>query len=216
MMSLYARYLPFDLAELTRSTSVEKRTSTLQTFAAMSSDRRGFGGMHILLIVLGVLSAAAIWWWRIKMIHEAGQDAADAVGRLRGAYRMRNFKKKAEGSVLAAIDDPAMAATVLLFALANEDAVSAHQAPEFIKKNAADMVPDDKLDELVAYAAWAARDIVDARDVVRRFKPLWRERLTLAERQDLVRMAEELASLSPEPVQAQQLTLEALRAAIET
>jgi hypothetical protein len=170
--------------------------------------------MHIIGIIIAILGLVAVWYWRVKMIHEAGQDAADMVGRVRGAYRMRKFKKQAEGSVLNAIDDPALAAAVLLFVLAGEDAVSAYKAPALIKKHAAQMVAPDKLDELVAYAAWAARDIVDGRDVVRRFKPLWRERLTEAERQDLILMAEDVAALASEPVQAQTLTLEALRAAV--
>ncbi len=170
--------------------------------------------MHIVGVVVAVLGLAAVWYWRIKMLHEAGQDAADVVGRVRGAYRMRKFKKQAEGSVLNAIDDPAMAATVFLFALAAEDAVSAHKASEPIKAHAADMVAPDKIDELVAYAAWAARDIVDSRDVIRRFKPLWRQQLSLAERQDLIRMAEEVAALPPTAVEAQRLSLDALREAI--
>ncbi len=172
--------------------------------------------MHIIGIVAAILGLVAVWYWRIKVLHEVGQEAADVVGRVRGAYRMRRFKKQAEGSVLSAIDDPAMAATVFLFALAGEDAVSAHKAPEAIKAHAEGMVAPDRLDELVAYAAWAARDIVDSRDVIRRFKPLWRERLTLAERQDLIRMAENVAALSAAPLEAQRLSLDALREAIAT
>jgi uncharacterized tellurite resistance protein B-like protein len=194
---------------------VYPRTSTFGALTALSALGRT-GGMHIIGIVAAILGLVAVWYWRIKVLHEAGQEAADAVGRVRGAYRMRKFKKQAEGSVLNAIDDPAMAAAVFLFALAAEDAVSAHKAPEAIKSHAADMVAPERLDELVAYAAWAARDIVDSRDVVRRFKPLWRERLTLSERQDLIRMAEEVAALSPAALEAQRLSLDALREAIAT
>jgi hypothetical protein len=171
-------------------------------------------GMHIIGILAGVLGLAAVWYWRIKVLQEAGHDAADAVGRVRGAYRMRRFRKQAEGSVLNAIDDPAMAATVFLFALAGEDAVSAHKAPDVIKGHAAGMVAPDRVDELVAYAAWAARDIVDSRDVIRRFKPLWREALAADERRDLIHMAEEIAALAPGAVDAQRLSIDLLREAI--
>jgi hypothetical protein len=170
--------------------------------------------MHVIGILAAILGVVAVWYWRIKVLHEAGQDAADLVGRVRGAYRMRRFRKEAEGSVLNAIDDPAMAAIVYLFALAGEDAVASHEAPAAIRAHAADMVAAGKAGELVAYAAWAARDIFDSRDVVRRFKALWRDRLTLAERHDLIRMAEAVAALSPSAVGAQRLSLDALSEAI--
>ena len=35
--------------------------------------------MHIIGIIVAVLGIAAVWYWRIKVLHEAGQDAADQV-----------------------------------------------------------------------------------------------------------------------------------------
>jgi hypothetical protein len=170
--------------------------------------------MHIIGILAAVLGFVAVWYWRLKVLQEAGHDAADLAGRLRGAYRMRRFRKQSQGSVLNAVDDPAMAATIFLFALAGEDAVAAYKAPAAIRAHAAEMVPPGKVDELVAYASWAARDVVDSRDVVRHFKALWRDRLTVDERHDLVRMAEEVAALSSTVVDAHRLSLVALREAI--
>jgi hypothetical protein len=168
--------------------------------------------MHILAIVGAVIGGLAIWYWRIKMLGDAGRDAVDLVGRARGAYRMKKFRKAAEGSVLSAIDDPALAATIFLFTLAGERPAGTQPATTLVRFEVGDIVTPDKLDETVAYAEWAARSVADPRDCVRRFTSLWREKLTADERADLMEMAANIAGPSPEP--HQQPVLDALRTAL--
>ena len=180
--------------------------------------RDGFEGqkMHILAILGAIVAGAGIWYWRFKAMRDVGSDVLDAAGRLRGAYRMHNFKKKAEGSVLASVDDPALGAAIFLFALANEAEGAAHLAGPEIRRQLASIVPADKMDEFLAYAEWAARSVVDARDCVRRFKTLWREHLTIAEREELVGMAGAVAALAPARAHSQTLAIEALGTALIT
>ena len=59
-----------------------------------------------------------------------------------------------------------------------------------------------------------ARDVADARDVVRRFKPLWRQKLSREERADLVAMAETIADLGDPDDHNQKLTIVTLRTAL--
>ena len=166
--------------------------------------------MHILALLGAIAAGAGIWYWRFKTMHSVGRDVLDAAGRLRGAYSRHNFKKKAEGSVLASVDDPALGAAIFLFALANEADGAAHLAAPEIRRQLVGIVPADKMDEFLAYAEWAARSVVDARDCVRRFKTLWREHLTIGEREELVGMAEAMASLTPRRTHSQTLAIEAL------
>ena len=170
--------------------------------------------MHIVGIVLAVLTGAAVWWWRLKLLKEAGDDVADMVGRVRGRYRMGKFKKKVEGSVLASIDDPALAAAVFLFTLANENPAIRHLSEDEIRSQIAPTIPAAELDEVVAYARWAARDLADPLDVIRRFKPLWREKLTPEERVELVGMSEAVIALGDKPEPGQTLSLQTLRTAL--
>ena len=183
-----------------------------------ASSRHGLEGlkMHILAILGAIVAGAGIWYWRFKAMRDVGSDVLDAAGRLRGAYRMHNFKKKAEGSVLASVDDPALGAAIFLFALANEAEGAAHLAGPEIRRQLASIVPADKMDEFLAYAEWAARSVVDARDCVRRFKTLWREHLTIAEREELVGMAGAVAALAPARAHSQTLAIEALDTALST
>lgn len=169
--------------------------------------------MHILAIVAAVLGGLAVWYWRIQMLRDAGSDAIDMVGRIRGAHRRRKFSRQAEASVLGTVDDPALAAAIYLFAVAAEGEQTAKGvAKDTITRHIAAIARPDKLDETIAYAEWAARQVVDSRDCVRRFKPLWLETLQQQERAHLVAMAED--AIGPAPAPAQKLAHEALRASL--
>ena len=172
--------------------------------------------MHIIALLGVVIGAIGVWYWRYKTMRDVGGEVLDAVGRARGAYRMHNFKKKAEGSVLASVDDPALGAAIFLFALANEANGTAHLAEAEIRRQVAAIVPAEKMDEFIAYAGWAARSVIDARDCVRRFKTLWRDTLTIGERRELIGMAEAIVALAPKREHSQTLAIEALDTALTT
>ena len=169
--------------------------------------------MHILAMLGAILAGAAIWYWRVRTMHDAGREVFDALGRARGALRRRNFRKKAEGSVLGSVDDPVLAAAIFLFALAN-DAGATLGAEAEIRQQVSAITPADKLDEVMAYAAWAADSVIDARDCVRRFKGLWRDTLTPAERSHLVGMALAVRDAVPGSERGQKLVIEMLQTAL--
>ncbi|WP_423067390.1 hypothetical protein [Devosia sp. CN2-171] len=145
---------------------------------------------------------------------EVTDDVSNVVGHVRGRYRMSKFKKQAQGSVLASVEDPAMAAAIFLFALANGDEASLHLTEAEIHRQVSRIVPEADLDETLSYARWAAREVVDPRDIVRRFKPLWREKLTREERIQLVGMAEAVAALGEGDEHNQKLSITTLRMAL--
>jgi uncharacterized tellurite resistance protein B-like protein len=170
--------------------------------------------MHILGLLLAVIAAAGVWYWRFKAMKEVTDDVSNVVGHVRGHYRMSKFKKQAQGSVLASVEDPAMAAAIFLFALANEDEASLHLTEAEIHRQVSRIVAEADLDETLSYARWAAREVVDPRDIVRRFKPLWREKLTREERIQLVGMAEAVAALGEGDEHNQKLSITTLRMAL--
>jgi len=173
----------------------------------------GHLAMAIIGIILAALAGIGVWYYRVKMLGEMGSDIADLAGRARGAYRMNRFKKQADAVTLNAVDDPALAAAIFLYALANEDKPSLFKSEPEIRRVMAPVVRKE-LDELLAYAQWAARDVLDPRDLVRRFKPLWRDNLTITERQQFVGMAETVLSQSATPEPAQLQIVDVLRGAL--
>jgi uncharacterized tellurite resistance protein B-like protein len=171
--------------------------------------------MHILALLGAIVAGAGVWYWRYRQARDIGGEILDAVGTVRGAYNRRNFRKKAEGSVLNSIDDPALAAAVFLFALANETDRSDPAAELEIRRQITPIVPANKLDEVLAYAAWAARSVIDPQDCVRRFRALWRDHLDTAERDQLIAMARAVSAATPSPRPTQAHAIDALRTALD-
>lgn len=157
--------------------------------------------MHILGLIIGLISAAFVWYWRFQRAKDAFDVASDAAGRMRGAYNRRKFRKQAEDSVLSNVNDPAAAAAILLVVIAKENGHYTNRQDEFIRgllKETAGM--DEKpLSEAMDFAEWAADHVTDSNDVIRKFSPLWREALTHQQQVDLVAMARGVAEQEGDP-----------------
>jgi len=172
--------------------------------------------MHIIAILGAIIGAVGVWYWHFKTVRDVGSEVVDAVGRANGAYRRHKFRNKSEGSALTNVDNPALAAGIFLFALANENAEGKHLAKGEIARQIQPLLPAGEEEEQVIYAEWAAGTVVDARDCIRRFKALWRDSLTVAEREDLVEMAVSITRLTATPTNTQKLAIENLRTSLLT
>lgn len=172
--------------------------------------------MHIIVLLGAIIGGIGVWYWRFKNMHEVGSDVADAVGRVGGAYRRHKFRNKSEGSALSNVDNPALAAGIFLFALANENADGKHLAKGEVERHIQPLLPSGEEEEMIIYAEWAAGTVVDARDCIRRFKALWRDNLTVSEREELVEMATSITRLTSTPTNTQKLAIENLRTTLLT
>ncbi len=170
--------------------------------------------MHILALAATAMTIAAVWYWRVKALHSFGSEVFDAAGHLRGAYRRFRFRQKAESSVLGSVDDPALAAAILLFAIAGEGGLTPAAEAE-VRRQISLIAAQHRLDEILAYAAWAARQ-VSPRQCLRHFKPLWRARLTLDERLHLVSMAEAIGHLAGAPDATHRFAVDTLHGALSS
>lgn len=171
--------------------------------------------MAIVGIIIAAIVGGALWYWRFKALKEVADDVGDVLGRARGAYRMGKFRKQAEASALTSVTNPAMAAAIFLYALAGEYPERMNLAEEEIQRQIGKIVDADDLDEVLSYARWAANDVADPRDLVRRFKPLWREKLTGEERAELIAMAQTIMSVTEaDPSHNQKLSFASLRTAL--
>ena len=72
--------------------------------------------MHIVLAVVGLIGAAAFWWYRLKYMSDAANEAVDAVGRVQGHFRRGKLRKKSALAPISAIDDPVIAAATIMAA----------------------------------------------------------------------------------------------------
>lgn len=187
-----------------------------QNEPGMEASRRfGLEGlkMRILAILAAIVAGGAAWYWRVRAMHDADRGIADASWRARGAIARHKFKNKAEGSVLASVDDPVLAAAIFLFALASESGLDERAEAE-IRHQISTIADPGDLDEVMAYAAGGMRSVIDARDCVRRFRQLWRDTLNLDERRHLVAMATAVRTSAPGAAAAQKLAVEMLQTAL--
>ncbi len=166
--------------------------------------RRG-DRMHILILIGGAVLAAAIWYFRMRGPAAVG-DVVDAAGNLKGAYSRRKFRRKAEGATLTAIDDPGFGAAVYLVSIAEAGAGLGPQEEEAIGVWLREVVDYGDPVEALTFAKWASREVVDVNEVSRRLTPLWRQRLTVQQRQELIAAAISVVSVrGPDVAQTEAL-----------
>lgn len=159
--------------------------------------------MPFLGLIIAAIIGVVVWHSRLRAAKHIFDEAADGLGRAKGAYNRKKFQKKANLSPLMSIDDPVLGAAVLLVSLA-EIRLPLSSADE---GKLAELLEDktglENAEEHIAYARWACREVPDVNQVIRRLRPLWKERLSPDEREDLVSMAEEICSYR-QPASSQQ------------
>ncbi|MBZ9679452.1 MULTISPECIES: hypothetical protein [unclassified Mesorhizobium] len=150
--------------------------------------------MPFLIAVLGVLGAAALWWYRMKAMNDAAREVAEVVGRVQGNIRRKKLRKQAALSPLTAIDDPVVAAATLITAIVSEDGPVLPRREAVIREVISQIAAGPKkTDEAVVYARWAATQIDDTTIVIDKLAPFLRERLDPNERDDLLQMLNRVA-----------------------
>lgn len=170
--------------------------------------------VQFLGLIVPLLIMCIVWYSRFYLIVEMLNDIEAGI---RSWWANRKQKKPAAivtKAGLSAIDDPASAAAVLLYSLANEADAANPEHKDFVAGLIAEIVPADRLADSLSFAQGIARNVTDARDVVRRFKPVWRAALDTTERRQLIAMAEAVTTTAGPPNQIQQLCLASLRDAL--
>ncbi len=152
--------------------------------------------MHIVGLLLAAIGGLAFWYYRYKQSQEMIEDAVDMVGRAKGAYKRKKFRNKAEASVLASLDDPVQAVTVLLVGLAEAATPMTSETEAGIKSLLEETTGTDEPDEHIAFAKWACREVPDLNQVIRRLAPLWNRMLDEHEKHEIVDMAQQVIDLS--------------------
>lgn len=116
--------------------------------------------MHILIGLLTLLGAIAVWYYRLKMIGGAARDIGRAAERVMNAPRKFAFMRRANQTGLKGVEDPREAASILMVLVGGGSKLSpeARQTieAETIKKFDLDA---EEADALVTHALWMVRDV---------------------------------------------------------
>jgi hypothetical protein len=157
------------------------------------------------------LGLAAFWFYRMRDVGHTASEVVDTAQRLRGVYRRKRFLNKAESSPVAAVEDPAAAATAMLIALAASRGNLSPAAEAAIKDEMRTTMGQQNVEEAFTFARWVADHANDPGDLTLRFARLWMSALQPSERADLHAMATRIAAVDGEPTDLQVGCLRALQ-----
>ncbi|MGM4911375.1 hypothetical protein [Rhizobium sp. 768_B6_N1_8] len=157
------------------------------------------------------IGGAAVWYWRLKMMREAGSEIIDSVERMRGAYKRGKFRKQAAVAPLASIADPAIAAVAFFFCLAKEKPMYFDAAKDVVRDRMKGIIRPGDLEEVLVFGEWASKNANSPEDPIRRFRDLWIRALDMQERQQLIGIAEDVAAVGGEKTKEQEHALQMLR-----
>lgn len=156
--------------------------------------------MHIIVAFLGLVGGGLFWWYRLRAMGEAAHEIVDHAGRARGYFRRKKIRKQTELSPLTAIEDPAIAAATVIYAIISEDNLPGDNQIEAVRSVIANISDAKKADEAVIYAEWAYRQIGNTATVIEKTSPLLRGQLNDMEKHELIDMVNKAAaavSVSP-------------------
>lgn len=168
--------------------------------------------MPVLGLILAVIGAALFWWWRAQRVRDAAETVIDLAGKAKGAVNRARFRNKAGISVLAGVHDPGVAAATLLYSLMAQKrpvSLSDEDKMDALLETVCRMNARDR-QEAMAFAAWAAGQVADTNEVVRRFLPLWERTLEPAQHTELLEMALNIAEVGGAPTDGQSASIRRL------
>lgn len=167
--------------------------------------------MHIVLGIVGALGALMYYLFIFRRAGKAVTEVVDVAERARGKLRRNAFRRKAEGSTLTAIQDPGTAAMVMLSGIAREKRPVTDEVQAQLTRIAEHEIGLEDAAETAVFADWVASEVVNPEDIARRFKAMWLEQLTTAQRSDFLSMAIRIAGMDGGPTSRQKYLVGLLR-----
>lgn len=131
--------------------------------------------MHIIFAVLAILTAIAVWTWRLRMARRGLDELGEVAKTVANAPRRLAFKWRAGKGGVELIEDPREAAAIMMMmvALARGAPLTARQADMIeaeIRTHFSFSVQE--AEELAAHAAWVAGSQLPGEEQMRRLSRL--------------------------------------------
>lgn len=126
--------------------------------------------MHILLAALGILAAAAFWFYRIRQAADTTRVALDAAQDVKAAARRFGFQTRANQHPSEGVDDPRVTGTALLVLVAEADGgiSKAEQDTILEQVQAVFQVSGAEANDLFVFSRWLANQSSNPDDMIRR------------------------------------------------
>ena len=167
--------------------------------------------MHIILGILGAIAAASYYFFILRKGADAAGQAIDMAQTVRGKMRRNAFRKKADGSVLTAVEDAGTAAAIIMMKTAECKGVITDETRDLIKAIIKDEIGMEDSDEVVPFAEWVSNQVASPNDIIRQYKSLWMNNLNSTQMSEFIDMVQRIASLDGEPNNEQKEIIRQMR-----
>jgi len=152
--------------------------------------------VHILLGILGVLSAAMLWYWRVKQAGEAAGELTNAANDVRLAIRRFGYMRTRKTHPADCVDDARLAAAGIVAAIASMNAPLSQAEIDMLAAEAGVVFGVDPREavDIAAFGRWIAGQCNTPEDAVRRLTKIIRAKAGAEAGPDLIRMVEKVAT----------------------
>ena len=110
----------------------------------------------MLFVILGVISAIGVWYWRLTMAREAAREIGNIAGDLINAPRRLGFRRRANAHPVEGVDDPKLAIAGISLAFLELGGLPAREdqyaLAETLSRQLA--LPRDDADEMLILGRW--------------------------------------------------------------
>ena len=171
--------------------------------------------MHILIMIIGIITAISVWYWRLQMLSRAARDGKDMLDTATNLPRKLSFQRKAGKGGLRLVNDPREAAAIIMLEIARaggevsreqKAVITARMMREF------DLGVEDA-EALITHAAWLTRQAPASDAVIRRMTDLILKTPGIGPKEivDLDEMLVAVSEAEGEPSKEQLVLLQAYR-----
>ncbi|MFD1795843.1 hypothetical protein ACFSC1_07575 [Paracoccus aurantiacus] len=110
----------------------------------------------MLFVILGILSAAGVWYWRFNMAREAAREIGNIAGDLVNAPRRFGFRRRANAHPVEGIDEPNLAITAIAVAFLELGGMPAREDLTALANTLGSRlgIKHDDIDEMMVLGRW--------------------------------------------------------------
>jgi uncharacterized tellurite resistance protein B-like protein len=152
--------------------------------------------MTAFLGLLAILCVLAVWYWRVKGARGAKGKTLDPAGDARLASRRLMQRRNDAGHPADAVDDPRLAASGIIVAVATMDGPISQREIARLKRAAEETfeVSEREALDILSFGRWIASQCASNAEAVRRLSKIVMKTAGPAAGPDLVRMIQEVAT----------------------
>lgn len=159
--------------------------------------RQWVANMHIVLGILAALGAVAFFIIRANHAAQATRELGEAAAEAQGFFRRMFWRRRTNVDLVRANEDPRLAATVMMCAVAKSDSDFTEREGEVILERMAGMLELEgaEAEEMLAHARWLTNDMKDLSAFLRRAAKAIETDCNAAEKAGLIEMLGTVAAV---------------------